>query len=118
MEINYIANKKLFELSDGQLQKAMIARAMAQNTDVIILDEPTSHLDLKNKTDVFELLKKISNQGKGVLISTHEVGLAAKYCDQFWCMDFGEEMLTGEPQDLIKEGKVQKYLHIKKNLLS
>ncbi|MBC6410972.1 MAG: ABC transporter ATP-binding protein [Ekhidna sp.] len=117
MEINYIANKKLFELSDGQLQKAMIARALAQDTKVIILDEPTSHLDLKNKIDVLELLKKISNQGKCVLISTHEVGLAGKYCDRFWCMDFGEEMLMGEPQHLIKEGNVQQYLHIERDRL-
>ena len=117
MEINYIANTKLFELSDGQLQKAMIARALAQNTAIIILDEPTSHLDLKNKIDVLELLKKIANQGKGVLISTHEVGLAGKYCNRFWCMDFGERMLTGDPQELITKGKVQHYLHIKRDLL-
>ena len=117
MEINYIANKKLFELSDGQLQKAMIARALAQDTEVIILDEPTSHLDLKNKIEVLALLKKISDQGKCVLISTHEVGLAAKYCNQFWCMDFGTEMLLGDPQELIRNGKVQQYLHIEKDFL-
>lgn len=117
MEINYIANTKLSELSDGQLQKAMIARALAQDTAIIILDEPTSHLDLKNKIDVLELLKKIANQGKSVLISTHEVGLAGKYCNRFWCMDFGKEMLTGEPQELITKGKVQHYLHIEKDLL-
>ena len=117
MEINYIANKKLFELSDGQLQKAMIARALAQDTEVIILDEPTSHLDLKNKIDVLALLRKIADQGKSILISTHEVGLAAKYCDQFWCMDFQKALLSGTPANLIKEGKVQAYLHIAKNLL-
>ena len=117
MEINYIANKKLFELSDGQLQKAMIARALAQDTDVVILDEPTSHLDLKNKIDVLELLKKISAKGKSILISTHEVGLAAKYCNEFWCMDFGKKMLTGDPRKLVEEGSVQEYLHIEKDLL-
>ncbi len=117
MEINYIANKKLFELSDGQLQKAMIARALAQDTDVVILDEPTSHLDLKNKIDVLELLKKISAKGKSILISTHEVGLAAKYCNEFWCMDFGKKMLTGDPKKLVEEGSVQEYLHIEKDLL-
>ena len=117
MEINYLANKKLFELSDGQLQKVMIARALTQDTDVIILDEPTSHLDLKNKIDVLKLLKKISENGKSVLISTHEVGLAAKYCDQFWCMDFGEKMIAGTPKTLIREGIVQRYLHIDRELL-
>jgi len=118
MEINYIANKKLFELSDGQLQKAMIARALAQDTDVIILDEPTSHLDLKNKIDVLALLRKISKQGKSVLISTHEVNLASSYCDQFWCMDFNRDIITGAPEELIEEGRVQEYLHVDKHILS
>jgi len=117
MEINYIANKKLYELSDGQLQKAMIARAIAQDTEVIVLDEPTSHLDLKNKIDVLDLLKKISDQAKTILISTHEVGLASKYCDLFWCMDFGKETISGDPKRLIEEGIVQQYLHIENDAL-
>lgn len=117
MEINYLAKKRLFELSDGQLQKVMIARALAQDTDLIILDEPTSHLDLKNKIEVLELLKKIASTGKGVLISTHEIQLSANVCDLFWCMDFGKEMLVGEPKPMIKSGALQEYLHIPKNVL-
>ena len=112
MEINYLAKKRLFELSDGQLQKVMIARALAQETDIIILDEPTSHLDLKNKIEVLELLKKIAKNGKAVLISTHEVQLSAKACDVFWCMDFNKDMLIGYPQGLIDSGELQAYLHI------
>ncbi len=117
MEINYLAKKRLYELSDGQLQKVMIARALAQDTDIMILDEPTSHLDLKNKIEVLELLKKIANEGKGVLISTHEIQLSAKACNLFWCMDFGKEMLVGDPQDLISKGQLQDYLHIPKNII-
>lgn len=117
MEINYLAEKKLFELSDGQLQKVMIARALAQDTDIIILDEPTSHLDLKNKIEVLKLLKKIASVGKGVLISTHEIQLSAKVCDLFWCMDFGKEMLIGKPESIISTGELQEYLHIPKEVL-
>ncbi len=117
MEINYLTKKRLFELSDGQLQKVMIARALAQDTELIILDEPTSHLDLKNKIEVLELLKKIAQSGKGVLISTHEIQLSAKSCDIFWAMDFGKEMLVGEPQSMISNGALQKYLHIPKQVL-
>ncbi len=112
MEVNYLAEKRLFELSDGQLQKVMIARALAQETDIIILDEPTSHLDLKNKIEVLELLKKIAKNGKAILISTHEVQLSAKACDVFWCMDFNKDMLIGNPQGLIDSGELQAYLHI------
>ncbi|SNT16028.1 iron complex transport system ATP-binding protein [Ekhidna lutea] len=117
MEINYLAQKRLFELSDGQLQKVMIARALAQDTDLIILDEPTSHLDLRNKIEVLNLLKKISESGKGVLISTHEIQLSAQVCNQFWCMDFGKEILVGEPKKLIVSGELQNYLHVPKESL-
>ncbi len=117
MEINYLVGKRLYELSDGQLQKVMIARALAQDTEIIILDEPTSHLDLKNKIDVLRLLKKIASSGKGVLISTHEIQLSARECDIFWCMDFGKDMLVGDPNDLIKTGTLQEYLHIPADIL-
>jgi len=117
MEINYIAKRRLYELSDGQLQKAMIARALAQETDLIILDEPTAHLDLKNKIEVLQLLQKIAKSGKGVLISTHEIQLSAKVCDLFWCMDFGADVLVGPPEKLIKSGELQAYLHIPKEVL-
>ena len=117
MEINYLAKKRLFELSDGQLQKVMIARALAQDTDLIILDEPTSHLDLKNKIEVLHLLKKIAQSGKGVLISTHEIQLSAQVCDQFWCMDFGKEILVGKPYAMIQSGELQEYLHVPKETL-
>jgi len=117
MEINYIATKRLYELSDGQLQKVMIARALAQDTDLIILDEPTSHLDLKNKIDVLALLKKVAEQGKTILISTHEIDLASEICNTFWCMDFGKPILEGNPKELIEKGKVQEYLHVENEVL-
>lgn len=112
MEINYIADKRLFELSDGQLQKVMIARALAQDTNIIILDEPTSHLDLKNKIEVLELLKKISQAGKAILISTHEIQLTSQSCDEFWCVDFEKPMLIGTPPSLIRDEQLHQYLHL------
>ena len=114
MEINYIATKKLFELSDGQLQKTMIARALAQDTDLIILDEPTSHLDLKNKIEVLELLKKIAEDGKGILMSTHEIQLSSQVCTEYWCFDFGRSMASGNALDLIKDHTIHEYLHLPK----
>lgn len=118
MRINYIATKKLFELSDGQLQKVMIGRALAQDTEIIMLDEPTSHLDLRNKLEVLNLLKEISKSGKTVLISTHEVEYATNVCDLFWCMDFGSEFLVGDPKKLVQQGKVQEYLHVNKEVMT
>lgn len=71
------------QLSDGQLQRVMIARALAQDTPIILLDEPTSHLDIHHKLNVFKILKKIRTETKKtILISTHEINLALKNSDR------------------------------------
>ncbi|MGY5351428.1 ABC transporter ATP-binding protein [Wenyingzhuangia sp. IMCC45533] len=73
-------NQLVSTLSDGQLQRVMIARALAQETPIILLDEPTSHLDIHHKINVFKILKKITKEtNKTVLISTHEINLALKH---------------------------------------
>lgn len=116
-QIHYLVTKRLYELSDGQMQKVMIARALAQETDLILLDEPTSHLDLRNKVEVLDLLSAISKTGKSILISTHEISLSAKVCDAFWCMDFGEPMMIGSPTKLIKDGDIRRVLHLSEGVL-
>ena len=110
--INYIANHKLYELSDGQLQISMIARALAQETDLIILDEPTAHLDLHNKIEVMKLLKKIAGQDKSVLISTHDIQIGTQLSDQFWLFNFNSQINIGVPEDLILSGAIHQTLFL------
>jgi len=104
--IEEIIHKKHFELSDGQLQKVMIARALSQNTEIIALDEPTAHLDIHNKIEILTLLKKLSNElHKTVLISTHEIHLALQLADELWLMK--ENGITaGKTEDLIADESV------------
>lgn len=109
---NYIAHKKLFELSDGQLQKAMIARALAQETDIILLDEPASHLDLPNKIEVMILLRQIAQTGKGVLISTHDLQISNQLSDRLWLFNFNRPMKVGLPEDLILNGDLEDTLYL------
>lgn len=81
--IRHLANRKFFELSDGQLQIVMIARALAQDTPLIILDEPSTHLDLPHKASLFRLLKKLAHErGKSILFSTHDIEIALQVCDE------------------------------------
>ncbi len=110
--VNYIANKKLYELSDGQLQKVMIARALAQETDIIILDEPAAHLDLYNKIEVMLLLRAIAKTGKGILISTHDMQVSTQLSDKLWLFNFNEPVLEGNPEDLILSGQLEKTLYL------
>ena len=106
--IKDIIDKKHFELSDGQLQKVMIARALSQNTEIITLDEPTAHLDIHNKIEIFTLLKTLSIElDKTILISTHEIHLALQLADELWLMN-EKEVISGETENLIANESVSK----------
>ena len=103
-QIEHLADKKHFEISDGQLQKVMIARALAQETSIIILDEPTTHLDLFHKVSVFKLLKKLSKEtNKCILFSTHDIDLAIQLSDEMIVMT-EENIVQDQPCNLISKG--------------
>lgn len=98
-------NRDIQKLSDGERQKVMIARALAQDTPVILLDEPTAHLDLPNRVEIVRLLRKLAHEtGKAILMSTHELDLALKACDQVWLMDMETHIKSGTPEDLVLNG--------------
>ena len=84
------ADSRLSQVSDGQRQRAFIARALAQQTPYIILDEPTAFLDFRSRAEVMELLQSLAHDdGKSVLLSTHELDLAEKFGDWYWVMEEG-----------------------------
>lgn len=103
----YLKHKVLSELSDGQLQKVMIARALVQDGEVLILDEPTAHLDLINRFEIMHLLRKIAQEeGKAVLVVTHDLDIAIETADEFWLMQCGLPLICGSPEDLIVNNKI------------
>ncbi len=102
--ITDLKHKKCFELSDGQLQKVMIARALAQDTDLIILDEPTTHLDMYHKAYILKLLQKLAKEtNKTILFSSHEIDLAIQLCDTLIVMT-ETDVISDEPCKLISNG--------------
>lgn len=103
-EISGIQHKKHFEVSDGQLQKALVARALAQDTPIIILDEPTTHLDLHHKVSLFKLLKKLANETqKCIFFSTHDIDLAIQLSDDMIVMN-KDSVLQSQPCQFIEKG--------------
>lgn len=103
-QIGHLAQKKHYEISDGQLQKVLIARALAQDTPIIILDEPTTHLDLSHKVSVFKLLKKLSQETqKCILFSTHDIDLAIQLSDEMIIMT-PDNVIQDDPCSLITKG--------------
>jgi len=102
VDIESIQHKKCYELSDGQLQKVLIARALAQDTPLVILDEPTTHLDIYHQAYVLKLLKSLSFQTKkSILFSTHEINLALQLCDRIILME-KNKVSIGSPSELIE----------------
>lgn len=104
-ETTPLAHRKCFELSDGQMQRVAIARALAQDTPIIILDEPTTHLDIYHRAYVLKLLKKLASESqKTIFFSTHEIDLAIQLTDKMLVMAKNETFFD-EPCKLIEAGR-------------
>jgi iron complex transport system ATP-binding protein len=92
------------ELSDGERQRAMIARVLAQDTGLLIMDEPTAFLDIKSKYEIVHLLHDLSkNRGKTIIFSTHDLNIALSEADKIWLI-LKESFNEGSPEDLILNG--------------
>lgn len=103
--ITALRHKRCYELSDGQLQKVMIARALAQHTPLILLDEPTTHLDLYYKAYILKLLKELTQtRQKTIIFSAHEINMAIQLCDKLIIMD-GNTVYFDTPCNLIEKGR-------------
>ena len=109
-----LLRKKVFELSDGQMQLVMIARALAQDTPIILLDEPTAHLDLNNRVEIMNLLRDLSRTtGKAILLATHELDLALQTADLIWLTGKDRNILVGLPEDLVLNGSFDQIFEFK-----
>lgn len=94
------------ELSDGERQKAMIAKSLAQDTPIIILDEPTAFLDVASRFEAMKLLHNLAHKHKkAVLLSSHDIAQSLLLADKVWMITKRHEMLTGNTEDLILDGK-------------
>ncbi len=105
---SHLEHKFIHQLSDGERQRAMIARTLAQDTSIIVLDEPTAFLDLPNKYEIVHLLQKLATEkGKTVIFSTHDLNIAIQEAGKIWLM-LEDRVLQGAPEDLILDGSFGK----------
>ena len=109
--IDSLRERMIHTLSDGERQKVMIAKALAQQTPVIYLDEPTAFLDFPSKVEMMQLLRRLAReQQKTIFLSTHDFELALQMADTLWMMEKGGRLSIGTPQALATEGSLARYV--------
>ena len=100
-----LAERNIHELSDGERQRVMIARALAQEPDIIILDEPTAFLDFPHRVEIMSVLKQLARTtGQAILLSTHDLDLALRSADTLWLLSLSGSLQCGAPEDLVLSG--------------
>ena len=108
--IGPLKDRMIQTLSDGERQKVMIAKALAQQTPVIFLDEPTAFLDFPSKVEIMQLLHVLSRTtGKTIFLSTHDLELALQIADTIWLLDRDKGVVIGTPDKLAKDGSLNSF---------
>ena len=103
------ADEYMASLSDGERQKAMIARALAQQTPIIILDEPTAFLDVASRIETMRLLQTLAHErSKAVLLSSHDISQSLMLADELWLITTDRQVLTGTPSKLVADGAMDR----------
>jgi iron complex transport system ATP-binding protein len=94
-------------ISSGERQMAVIARALAQKPDILLLDEPTSHLDIKHQVRIMELLRALNQNGFTIVVVNHDLNLSSQYCDKLILLNQGKVYKIGTPAEVIKKDIIQ-----------
>ena len=102
LKIEHLAMRSFNELSGGEQQRVIIARSLAQEAKVLLLDEPTSNLDIRHQLEVMELSRElVGKQQLAVVVAIHDLNLASRYCDKIVMMKKGQIVAAGKPTDVL-----------------
>ena len=107
MKVEDLAERDFGAISDGQKQRVLVARALAQETPVLLMDEPTSYLDIRYRTELMETLRGLAAEGKTILMSLHEIDLALEVSDRLLCVKEGGEVFCGTPQEVLTGERIR-----------
>ncbi|MFI6096720.1 ABC transporter ATP-binding protein [Lentzea sp. NPDC051213] len=109
VDASHLAGRSFLSLSGGERQRVLIARALAQEPNVLVLDEPTNHLDIRHQIDVLRLTRDL---GRTVITVLHDLNLAASYCDTLYVLDEGRLVAGGTPHEVLTPELIAKVFHV------
>lgn len=113
-----LKDKNIGNISGGERQRAIIARALAQQSKIMLLDEPVSQLDIHHQVEILKILKRLKREKKvTVIMSLHDLNLASQYCDKLILMDEGKIIKEGAPKEIIKKENIEKVYGIRVNVM-
>ena len=115
--INQLKNRYFNTLSDGEKQKVMIAKTLAQNTPIIFMDEPTAFIDYPSKIELFSLMKMLTKErNKTIIFSSHDLELLLRYTDDIWLISKGKQLISAKKEDLIGNDILKEYFNLKEDI--
>lgn len=111
--VSEFADKSVESLSGGQRQRAWIAMVMAQDTEVVMLDEPTTYLDMSHQVELMNLMQQMNAQGKTVVVVLHDLNQACRYCDHLIVLEQGQLVAQGSPDEVLTESLLDEVFDLK-----
>ncbi len=112
-EILHLRDRPVNRISGGERQRVVIARVLAQKPRVLILDEPTSHLDLNHQVEVYDILEKLNSEGLTVIVISHDLNLAGQYCRRLVLLDSGRLVASGMPEEILSPSLIERVYKVK-----
>lgn len=110
----YLKNRRINEISGGECQRVIIAKALAQNPDILLLDEPTSHLDINHQMEILRLLKDLNKKrGTTIVLVIHDINLASRYSDRILLLNNGNILGIGQPSEVVNRSNIEKAYNLK-----
>lgn len=116
-DLTHMADKAVTELSGGERQRVMIARAIAQETPIILLDEATANLDIAHQLDILNLLQKLKEQGRLIIASLHDLTMASRFCDRLLLLHDGVVVKEGAPREVLTVDNMKHYFGVEVDIV-
>jgi len=118
MGVRELANRSIFELSGGERQLVMFARALTQEPELLLLDEPTAFLDLRHRLEVLQVVREFASEGRSALVVSHDLSLAARACDRLLLLAEGRVAATGTPREILTPELVRRVFGIEAEFIN